>query len=187
MLQSGGSGDLSYTMRISRKKCAPGILFIIFVFVHFNWTFSSSSTTKENIEVSSADVVMRHYFAAESTRRLFSIDELDVVIKAMRDSSNEENGDKTLSVVIPCRQDQSVEREYYRQMIEHFSDVVDFAINVTFVTFVNGVEHLQRSSELDLVIVLNEWKADYTDIYCKCQTIQRLVCSALKISTHLIV
>lgn len=185
MLQTG-NGDLSYTMRISRKKCTPGILFIIFVIVHYNWTFSFKENSSE---ISSTDAVMRHYFAAESTRRLFTIDELDVVIKSMSSTSNnEQNNDKTLSLVIPCRQDQSVERQYYRQMIEHFSDVVDFAINVIFVTFVTGVEHLQRSSELDLVIVLNGWKADYTDIYCKClHRRQYVVFSTLKISTYLIV
>ena len=52
-------------------------------------------------------------------------------------------------------------------MINNFSDVVQFKINIVFVAYVSGVEHLKRSAEHDLVIVMDNWKEDYKDIYCK--------------------
>ena len=69
-------------------------------------------------------------------------------------------------------------------MINNFSDVVQFKINIVFVAYVSGVEHLKRSAEHDLVIVMDNWKEDYKDIYCK---LLSLVCLTLKISTYLIV
>ena len=72
-------------------------------------------------------------------------------------------------------------------MINNFSDVAQFKINIVFVAYVSGVEHLKRSTEHDLVIVMDNWKDDYKDIYCKSLTLSWLVCLTLKISTHLIV
>ena len=101
--------------------------------------------------------------------------------------SSSPNPSPVLLIVVPCRQDQSKERQYYRQMINNFSDVAQFKINIVFVAYVSGVEHLKRSTEHDLVIVMDNWKDDYKDIYCKSLTLSWLVCLTLKISTHLIV
>ena len=121
----------------------------------------------KNAETDLTEIVRETSVAVERSRRLFKRDELSEIVKSLNPNSTQIDPNSRLLIVIPCNQEQSAERSLYRKMVANFVDTVSYQITVVFVAFVNGVEHLKRTGEEDLVIVADSWKAEFTDIYCK--------------------
>ena len=124
-----------------------------------------SPEVKEETDLT--EIVRETSVAVERSRRLFKRDELSEIVKSLNPNSTQIDPNSRLLIVIPCNQEQSAERSLYRKMVANFVDTVSYQITVVFVAFVNGVEHLKRTGEEDLVIVADSWKAEFTDIYCK--------------------
>ena len=82
-----GSKDLSYAMRVSRKKCAPGIGLIILLIIKYNWNIELEENSVITSTSDVTEVVMQNYFHTESTRRLFKGDDLNTVIRSMKSES----------------------------------------------------------------------------------------------------
>ena len=81
------SKDLSYAMRISRKKCAPGIGLIILLIIKYNWNIEPEENTVISSTSDVTEVVMQNYFHTESKRRLFKGEDLNTVIRSMKSES----------------------------------------------------------------------------------------------------
>lgn len=167
-------------MRFGRRKCIFGIpILILLGFFHLR-----KPEFKKESATDLTEIVRETSIAVERSRRLFKRDELSELVKSLNPNSTQIDPTPRLLIVIPCNQEQSAERSLYRKMVANFVDTVSYQITVVFVAFVNGVEHLKRTGEEDLVIVADSWKAEFTDIYCKSDG---PVFSTLKITTYLII